>query len=72
MKNSGMIFQTDKGEYAVAYNKEQHEAFTKIDKLFVHFFEDSLCEKPMVDKATGKKLVGLKHVSKLRPVGFVD
>lgn len=72
MKNPGIIVQTDKGEFGIAYDKEQHEAFAKINKIYIHLFSDRLCTQPKKDPVTGKNIVTLKDISKIRPIGFVD
>jgi len=71
MKGSGIIFKTDDGKYAIAYQKEQHQSFANIRKMFVHLFEDELCMKPLTDES-GKKIVSLKSIDKLKQIGFVD
>lgn len=71
MRNPGIIYETDKGKFGLAYNKEQHPSFEAINKIFIHLFIDSLCTKPVVDE-TGKKVCTLKSVKKLKMIGFSD
>lgn len=70
--NPGRIYQTDKGEYGIAYHKEQHESFIKINKVYLHLYEDLDFSRPKIDPTTGKKVVALISVDRLKPIGCVD
>lgn len=70
-KQPGIIYETDKGDFALAINKEQEAAFEKVNKVFVHLFTDRLCTIPKLDD-TGKKIVTLKCADKLKMIGFSD
>lgn len=67
----GIIYETDKGDFALAVNKEQHENFEKVNKVYVHLFTDLMCTIPKLDES-GKKVMVLKSVDKLKMIGFSD
>jgi hypothetical protein len=69
--NPGIIYETDKGDYALAINREQHAAFEAVKKVCVHLFVDRLCTVPKLD-VTGKQIMILKSVDKLTMIGFSD
>jgi hypothetical protein len=71
MKHPGIIYKTDKNEFAIAYNKEQRNEFEALNKVLVHVFVDEHCTQPKYDEE-GKKVVVLKSVDKLSMIGFND
>lgn len=71
MKNrTGIIYEMENGQYGLAVHREQHDAFRKIDKVYLHYFHDRLLTKPVM--LGEKKVVGLKARSKLIQIGFND
>lgn len=68
---SGIIYQTDKGDYALAINSEQHPNFEKVNKVYVHLYVDPICTKPAIDEK-GYRIKTLKAANKLTMVGFSD
>lgn len=71
-KNSGIIYDLADGRFGLAIHSEQHEAFSRHNKVYLHIFTDTLCTVPQVDEVTGKKYVTLKHTSKVKAIGFSD
>ncbi len=71
MRNPGIIYETDKGQFGLAYHKEQHTSFEAIQKVYIHLFVDSICTKPVVDES-GKRVAVLKSIDKLKMIGFAD
>lgn len=58
-------------KYGIAYDKEQNEAFLKVQKLFIrHTLEDFVTKE--TDPDTGKNVVGLVAINKLFLIGYVD
>lgn len=71
-KKSGIIYDLGEGRFGLAIHNEQHEAFTKYGKVYLHCFTDRLCTIPEVDPATGKKYVTLKQKQLIKAIGFSD
>lgn len=71
-KNPGIIYDLGENRWGVAYNKEQHENFTRFNRVYLHVFLDAECTKPEKDPGNGKDYVTLKHNTKIKPVGFID
>ena len=71
-KNRGIIYDLGDKRWGIAINKEQHENFYRFNKVYLHDFLDAACTKPEKDLANGKNYVTLKHITKIKPVGFVD
>jgi len=71
-KNSGIIYDLGDNRFGLAIHTEQHENFTRYNKVYLHIFKDRLCTDPVKDEITGKKYVTLKHVSQIKPIGFSD
>jgi hypothetical protein len=70
-RKSGIIYETEKGEFGLAVNAEQHKSFEELNKVFIHLFVDPLCTKPKVDEK-GNKIATLKSVDKIKMVGFSE
>lgn len=73
--NPGKIvtWQNTKGEtkYGIAYSKEQAAAFTNVKKVFVrHVLEDFTTKE--TDPESGKNVIGLVAMEKLKVIGYVD
>lgn len=71
-KNSGIIYDLGDNRFGLAIHSEQHENFTRYSKVYLHIFKDRLCTNPEKDETTGKTYVTLKHVSKIKAIGFAD
>jgi hypothetical protein len=71
-KNSGIIYDLGDSRFGLAIHSEQHENFTRFNKVYLHIFTDRLCTIPQIDDVTGKKYVTLKHSSKIKAIGFAD
>ena len=58
-------------KFGIAYNKEQHQSFINIKKVFVrHVLEDLITKE--TDPANGKNIVGLVAWDKCKMLGYVD
>lgn len=72
--NPGILYKVTcglhAGQFAIGRHSRQRPEFQKINKLFVEFYTDQLCQKPVLHE--GKKVVGLIHYDKCIAVGFVD
>lgn len=71
-KNSGIIYDLGEGRYGLAIHSEQHEAFSNYNKVYMHVFLDRLCTVPEKDPKNGKNYVTLKHITKIKQIGFSD
>lgn len=71
-KQSGIIYDLGDGRYGLAIHSEQHENFTRYSKVYLHIFNDQMCTDPQIEESSGKKYVTLKHISKIKPIGFSD
>ena len=71
-KTSGIIYDIGNGRFGVAIHSEQHENFSKYNKVYLHVYTDRLCTKPELEPGTGKKYVTLKHISQIKQIGFAD
>jgi hypothetical protein len=70
--NSGIIYDLGGGRFGLALHREQQDAFKKSNRVYLHVFTDKECSQPELDPVTGKKYVTLKHLSKIKPIGFSD
>jgi len=71
-KKSGIIYDLQDGRFGLAINSEQHENFSRFNKVYLHIFNDRFCTDPQIDETTGKKYVTLKNASTIKPIGFSD
>lgn len=71
-KNSGIIYQLSENRWGVAINKEQLPEFANFNRVYLHIYTDRICTTPELDPVTKKKVVTLKHISKVKQVGFID
>jgi hypothetical protein len=73
-ENQGIMVEiidgVHKGQFGIAPSAKQHEAFSKINRLFVRFYHDRLCQKPVMHE--GKKTIGLVNIDYCKQIGFVD
>lgn len=69
-KHSGIIYETDKGEFGLAIHEEQRKEFLRQNKLYLHIFQDRNCTKPKV--VNDKAHATLKDIDKLKMVGYSD
>lgn len=72
MKKRGIIYLTDKEDYAIAYYSDQTKKLTEDGKLLLHLFEDALCTKPKISTYTKQQTKVVKDISKLKKVGYAD
>lgn len=72
--NPGILYKISSGMYAgqfaIGRHSRQRPEFQKINKLFVEFYTDQLCQKPVLLEE--KKVVGLIDYEKCIAIGFVD
>jgi hypothetical protein len=71
-ENSGIIYDLGEGRFGVAIHKEQVPAFKDFKKVYLHVYLDRDCSIPERNPTDGKKYVTLKHISKIKPIGFQD
>lgn len=71
-KSSGKIYELVNDRWGVAIHKEQSPAFSNLKKVYLHIYKDRKCTIAELDHNTGKKHVTLKHISKIKAVGYID
>lgn len=67
-RNPGVILQIEGGGKAIAYHKEQEQAFKDLKKHYIHYMTEDY-HPVMVD---GKPKSGLMDDSKLKIIGYSD
>lgn len=72
MKKRGIIYITDKEDYAIAYHNDQTKKLMEDNKLLLYLFEDALCTKPKISPFTKQQTKVVKDISKLKKVGYAD
>lgn len=71
-ENSGIIYDLGEGRYGVALNREQLPEFKDCKRVYLHVYLDKECTIPEKDPKNGKKYVTLKHITKIKKIGFQD
>lgn len=76
-KNAGIMLEiidgVNKGRFAIALASMQREEFSNSGKMFVRFYYDHLCLKPiMSDRHPKFPKVGLVSIDYCKQIGYVD
>lgn len=71
-KNPGIIYEISPGRFGLAYHREQRKQFAEKGQVFVHVFTDMLCTIPELHPVTEENYSTLKHISKLKKIGYAD